>query len=86
MKKKIIFAVATGFFAVAAMFNMDMVKSNNNSDVSLENITMMAQASAESRSRFCFNRVTYGGISFARQCGSCTWAWFIGGGSGRGSC
>lgn len=44
MKKKIIFALATGFFAVATVFNMNMLQSSNAGDVSLENIVVMAQA------------------------------------------
>ncbi len=44
MKKKIIFAVATGFFAVATMFNMNLLQANSAGDVSLEAIKAMAQA------------------------------------------
>ena len=48
MKKKIIFAVATGFFAVATMFNLNMLQSNKAGDVSLDAISVMAQAQSES--------------------------------------
>jgi len=48
MKKKIIFAVATGLFAVATVFNMNMLQSNSASDISLENIMIMQKAEAES--------------------------------------
>jgi Zn-dependent M28 family amino/carboxypeptidase len=44
MKKKIFFALATSFFAVATVFNMGMLQSGNTSDVSLESIAVMAQA------------------------------------------
>ena len=44
MKKKIIFAIATGFFAVATMFNMNMLEGNSAGDVSLEGIAVMAKA------------------------------------------
>ncbi len=44
MKKKIIFAVATGLFALATVFNMNVLQSNNAGDVSLESIAVMAQA------------------------------------------
>lgn len=47
MKKKIIFATATGFFAVATMFNMNMVQSNSAGDISLESIAVMSQARGE---------------------------------------
>ncbi|HTO16510.1 MAG TPA: hypothetical protein VLZ83_12115 [Edaphocola sp.] len=43
-KKKIIFAVATGLFALATVFNMSVLQSNNAGDVSLDAITVMAQA------------------------------------------
>jgi hypothetical protein len=38
MKKKIIFAVATGFFAVATVFNMNLSQGNIAGDVSLDAI------------------------------------------------
>src|SRR5690554_5462455 len=47
MKKKIIFAVATGFFAVATVFNMNLLQGNSVGDVSLDAITVMAQAQSE---------------------------------------
>ncbi len=47
MKKKIIFAVATGFFAVATVFNMNMLQGNSAGDVSLDAIGVMAQAQSE---------------------------------------
>jgi hypothetical protein len=47
MKKKIIFAVATGFFAVATVFNMNMLQGNIAGDVSLDAISIMAQAQSE---------------------------------------
>jgi hypothetical protein len=47
MKKKLIFAVATGLFAVATVFNMNVLQSNNAGDVSLDAIAVMAQAQSE---------------------------------------
>jgi hypothetical protein len=47
MKKKIIFAVATGFFAVATVFNMNILQGNSAGDVSLDAIAVMAQAQSE---------------------------------------
>ena len=47
MKKKIIFAVATGFFAVATVFNMNLLQGNSAGDVSLDAISIMAQAQSE---------------------------------------
>src|SRR5690554_1452328 len=44
MKKKVIFAVATGLFALATVFNMNVLQSNSAGDVSLESIAVMAQA------------------------------------------
>ncbi len=54
MKKKIIFAIATSFFAVATMFNMNMVQSNSAGDISLENIMIMQKAEAELSSYHCY--------------------------------
>ncbi len=48
MKKKIIFAVATGLFALATVFNMNVLQLNNAGDVSLESIAVMAKAFGES--------------------------------------
>ncbi|HTO16399.1 MAG TPA: hypothetical protein VLZ83_11550 [Edaphocola sp.] len=48
MKKKIVFAVATGLFALAMVFNMNVLQSNNAGDVSLDAITVMALANGES--------------------------------------
>lgn len=53
MKKKIIFAVATSFFAVATVFNMDLLQANSASDVSLESIMIMQKAEAETRYITC---------------------------------
>jgi hypothetical protein len=47
MKRKIFFAIATGFFAVATVFNMNMVQGNSAGDVSLEAIALMARAFTE---------------------------------------
>jgi len=47
MKKKIIFAVATGFFAAATVFNMNLLQGNSAGDVSLDAIGVMAQAQTE---------------------------------------
>ena len=47
MKKKIVFAVATGFFAVATVFNMNLLQGNSAGDVSLDAIAVMAQAQSE---------------------------------------
>ena len=48
LKKKVIFGVVAGFFAVATVFNMNMLNSNGAGDVSLEDIAVMAQADGES--------------------------------------
>jgi hypothetical protein len=47
MKKKLIFAIAIGFFAVATVFNMNMLQTNDAGDISLEGIAVMAQAQNE---------------------------------------
>lgn len=47
MKKKIIIASATVLFAVATMFNMNLLQGNSVGDVSLDDIAVMAQAQAE---------------------------------------
>lgn len=48
MKKKVIFAFATGLFAVATVFNMNLLHVDSNGDVLLENVAIMAQARSES--------------------------------------
>jgi len=61
MKKKVIFAVATGLFALATVFNMNVLQTNNAGDVSLESIAVMAQAQWE------------GGLNeFDCECSPCT--------------
>jgi hypothetical protein len=47
MKKKIIIASATVLFAVATVFNMNLLQGNSMGDVSLDAIAVMAQAQGE---------------------------------------
>ena len=47
MKKKIIIASAIVLFAVATVFNMNLLQSNNAGDISLESIAVMAHAQRE---------------------------------------
>lgn len=47
MKKKIIFAIATSFFAVATVLNINVFQENSVGDVSLDAIAVMAQAQTE---------------------------------------
>ena len=47
MKKKIIIASATVLFAAAAVFNINLLQGNGMSEVSLDDIAVMAQAQAE---------------------------------------
>ena len=47
MKKKIIIASATVLFAVATVFNMNLLQGNSMGDVSLDAIAVMAQARGE---------------------------------------
>lgn len=48
MKKKLLFAVATGLFVVATIFNMNLLQVGSNGDVFLKSIAVMAQAQGES--------------------------------------
>ncbi|WP_026472956.1 hypothetical protein [Alkaliflexus imshenetskii] len=48
MKKKIFFAIATAFFAVATVFNMNALQGGSVGDISLDAIAVMAQAQRES--------------------------------------
>lgn len=48
MKRKIIFAIATSFFAMATVFNMNMLQVKSAGDLSLEGMTVIAQADPES--------------------------------------
>ena len=47
MKKKIIIASATVLFAVATVFNLNLLQENSVGDVSLDAIAVMAQAQTE---------------------------------------
>ncbi|NLP14574.1 MAG: hypothetical protein GX383_08935 [Clostridium sp.] len=47
MKKKIILASATVLFAVATMFNMNLLQGNRLGEVSLDAISVMAHAQGE---------------------------------------
>ena len=47
MKKKIFFAIATGFFAVATVLNMNALQGGGVGDISLDAISVMAQAQNE---------------------------------------
>lgn len=46
-KKKIFLPIATGLFVAATLFNVNLLKSNNAGDVSLDAIATMAQAQSE---------------------------------------
>jgi hypothetical protein len=48
LKKKVILGMIAGFFAVATVFNMNMLNDNGAGDVSLDAIAVMAQAQSES--------------------------------------
>jgi hypothetical protein len=48
MKKRIIFTIAIVFFAFATVFNMKFTQMSNFSDISVESISLMAQAQIES--------------------------------------
>jgi hypothetical protein len=50
MNKKTIFTVATVFFTVATVFNLNMLQTKRAGDVSLESITVMAMAQSETDS------------------------------------
>ncbi|TCO07330.1 hypothetical protein EV194_109149 [Natronoflexus pectinivorans] len=56
MKKKLIFAIATGFFAVATVLNMNVLPGHNAGDVSLDSIAVMAQAQGDESSNKSSNR------------------------------
>jgi hypothetical protein len=47
MKNKIFIGIAMSLFTIATVVNMDLVQSNDANDISLENITVMAQAQSE---------------------------------------
>jgi hypothetical protein len=44
LKKKVIFGMVAGLFAVATVFNMSMLNENGAGDVSLDAVALMAQA------------------------------------------
>ncbi len=70
MKKKIIFAVATSLFAIATVFNMNVLQSNNAGDVSLESIAVMAQAQNEASTFTGWLYDTFGG-KWASETATC---------------
>ena len=66
MKKKIIIASASVLFAVATMFNMNLLQANSAGDVSLDAISVMSQAEAESFG--CPNGcLTYPGLCYCNR-------------------
>ena len=76
MKKKIIIASAVMFFALATMFNINALQSNNAGDISLDNIAIMAQAKNETSGQ----GTLYGNQAGTRFCccagsNSCGAAW-----------
>jgi hypothetical protein len=44
MKKKVFYAIATMFFVLATVFNLNMLHSNKSGEVSLANLMIMAKA------------------------------------------
>lgn len=65
MRKKIVFAVVASLFAVATVFNMNMLQSSSAGDISLESIAVMAQAQSEGSSGL---GTLYGNQSGTRFC------------------
>ncbi|MGM0504467.1 MAG: hypothetical protein ACQESQ_07605 [Bacteroidota bacterium] len=51
-KKKLIFGMIASLFALATVFNMNMLNENVTGDVSLDAIAVMAQAQNESNNGF----------------------------------
>ena len=47
LKKKVIFGVVVGLFAVATVFNMSVLNESSAGDVSLDAVAVMAQADGE---------------------------------------
>jgi hypothetical protein len=68
MKKRIIFAITTIFFAVVTIFNMEILQPNAAGDISLESISVMAQAQTEDGNGSCsggrWQYVTASGIDY----------------------
>jgi hypothetical protein len=90
MKKKVIFAIATGLFVVATVFNMNVLQTNNACDVSLESIAVMAQAEKESAWKAFTNSVKDWWDSNIYDCKprKCTYAKYtsyVGAGTGVGA-
>ena len=54
LKKKVIFGMVAGFFAVATVFNMSLLNDNGAGDVSLDAIAVMAEAGGESGGYDCY--------------------------------
>ncbi|TCO04434.1 hypothetical protein [Natronoflexus pectinivorans] len=84
MKKKLFFAIAAGIFVAATVFNMNLLQSNNNEEISWESISIMAEASVirervdvepdmEGGSlgvKYCWTQVSLGGVLIVTPCGT----------------
>ena len=57
MKKKLIIASATVLFALATVFNMNLLQGNNAGDITLDAIEVMAQAQAEDSTLYHYVKV-----------------------------
>jgi hypothetical protein len=79
-KKKAIIGIAAGLFAVATVFNMSMLNEKNSSDVSLDAVSVMAEAQSESfgRSIACWKGTGPACVT----CDGQYWAGYIGAGWG----
>ena len=72
MKKKIILALTACLFAAGSIINMHLAQSDHNTDISLADISVMAQADGESGGGWVKCRQTGTGIPFFfRNCLPC---------------
>jgi hypothetical protein len=53
MKKKIIFTLTICLFTMGSIFNMQLAQNDHNMDISLADISVMAQAGDESTGNLC---------------------------------
>ena len=65
-KKKVLMGIAAGLFAVATVFNMDMLNENAAEDISLDDIEVMAKAEAEQKWWEPLVKQCYGTTNYCR--------------------
>ena len=77
MKKKILISLVACFIAAGSFVHYNFAQNNHITDISLADISVMAQADGESggRSNECWTNATMGGIYTITPCGAYDGGW-----------